>query len=168
MTTKKPNIRWCERWECHNSLPPRRRRFCSNTCLENHWRDKKRAARFSTKPDWCAWCGESLPPRKRRFCSRTCFLEHQKDMRRALNSGKTCLCGAPIHVESEHCHACANRIKAEEQGWPKDRCYRVRAMISAGASFTEIARLEHITQRSVSGWLYRQPWYRDLRRNLTR
>ena len=87
-------------------------------------------------------------------------------MRRAANSGRTCACGTSIYVESAQCHTCANRSKNEERRWPEDRRTRVRKMAYNGFSFTEIASQEQITRGAVSGWLYRQTWYRELRRSL--
>ena len=62
---------------CGRGLPPRRSRFCTNTCSKQFGVDraKRIRAKFKLEKKKCEECGEKFQPKvvKHRFCSIVCW-----------------------------------------------------------------------------------------------
>ena len=84
---------------CKKILPPRRSRFCTNTCSRQFGIDRAKTvrAKFKLTKKKCAMCGDKFQPKidNHRFCTHACWYdfntERLAEKRRlaALNKPKT-------------------------------------------------------------------------------
>ena len=64
---------------CSTDLPPRRSRFCTNTCSRQHGIDRAKdiRARFKLTKKKCEFCGDKFQPKvaKHKYCSHACWYD---------------------------------------------------------------------------------------------